>query len=302
MERTPPPFFRQGPSATLRLAVFALLALALLVIDSRLNALATLRQGVATVLYPLQRTLLVPRDALAIADDYVGEVHRLRAENAELRRIEITNARALLQAEQLAGENAQLRRLLGAREPLKVQSVVAEVLYEARDPFSRRVVLDKGSQHGVAAGQPVIDAGGVYGQVTRVFPLTAEVTLVTDRNQTVPVQVARGGLRAVAYGGTEPGLLELRWLPGNADVREGDLLTTSGLDGIYPGGLPVGRVIGVDRGSSTFARVRVRPAADVDRGRMLLVLQADKPVDNTVPPAAPEPPPEPGRRPRRTRD
>lgn len=298
MERTPPPFFRQGPSANLRLGVFALTALALLVIDSRLDVLATLRQGVATVLYPLQRTLLVPRDALALADDYLGEIHRLRAENAELRRIETANARALLRAEHLADENAQLRRLLGAREPLKVRTVVAEVLYEARDPFSRRVVIDQGSQQGVIAGQPVIDAGGVFGQVTRVFPLTAEVTLVTDRNQTVPVQVARGGLRAVAYGGAEPGLIELRWLPGNADVREGDLLATSGLDGIYPSGLPVGRVVGVDRGSSTFARVRVQPAADVDRSRTLLVLQADNTVP-TVPPPPPEPPPDPRKRPRR---
>ena len=287
MERTPPPFFRQGPSADFRLAVFALLALALLVADSRLDLLATLRQGVATLLYPLQRTLLVPRDALAIAADYLGEVGRLRAENAELRRIEAANARTLLQAEQLADENAQLRRLLGAREPLAVRSVVAEVLYDARDAFARRVVIDQGTQQGVAAGQPVIDAAGVYGQVTRAFPLSAEVTLVTDRNQTVPVQVVRSALRAVAYGSTVPGQLELRWLPNNADVREGDALVTSGLDGLYPAGLPVGRVTGIDRGSSTFARVHVQPAANVDRSRMLLVLR----VDNSSLPA-PEPPPE----------
>ena len=298
MERTPPPFFRQGPSANLRIAVFALLALALLVTDARMNWLATLRQGVATLLYPLQRTLLVPRDALGVVADYFGEIGRLRAENAELRRIEIANARTLLQAEHLADENAQLRRLLGAREPLAVQSVVAEVLYDARDPFARRVVIDQGLQQGVAAGQPVIDAGGVYGQVTRAFPLTAEVTLATDRNQTVPVQVVRSTLRAVAYGSTVPGQLELRWLPGNADVREGDLLATSGLDGIYPAGLPVGRVIEVDRGSSTFARVHVRPAADVERSRMLLVLR----IDSKALPAATEPLPEPRRRARKNQD
>lgn len=297
MERTPPPFFRQGPSADFRLAVFALLALALLVADSRLDLLATLRQGVATLLYPLQRTLLVPRDALAIAVDYLGEIGRLRAENAELRRIETANARTLLQAEQLADENAQLRRLLGAREPLAVRSVVAEVLYDARDAFARRVVIDQGAQQGVAAGQPVIDAAGVYGQVTRAFPLSAEVTLVTDRNQTVPVQVVRSALRAVAYGSTVPGQLELRWLPNNADVREGDALVTSGLDGLYPAGLPVGRVTGIDRGSSTFARVHVQPAANVDRSRMLLVLR----VDNSSLPA-PEPQPEARKRPGKALD
>ena len=296
MERTPP-FFRQGPSADFRLAVFALLALALLVADARLDLLVTLRQGVATLLYPLQRTLLVPRDALAIAADYVSEISRLRAENAELHRIEAANARTLLQAEQLADENAQLRRLLGAREPLAVRSAVAEVLYDARDAFARRVVIDQGAQQGVAAGQPVIDAAGVYGQVTRAFPLSAEVTLVTDRNQTVPVQVTRSALRAVAYGSTVPGQLELRWLPNNADVREGDALVTSGLDGVYPAGLPVGQVIGIDRGSSTFARVHVRPAANIDRSRMLLVLR----VDNGNMPA-PEAQPEARKRPGKALD
>ncbi len=122
MDRTPPPFFRQGPSAHVRLAVFSLLALALLVVDSRYGALTTLRQGMATLLYPLQRTLLVPRDAFTLVSEYVGEVTRLRAENAELRRLETANAKTLLQAEQLADENAQLRRLLGAREQVAVRS------------------------------------------------------------------------------------------------------------------------------------------------------------------------------------
>ena len=287
MDRTPPPFFRQGPSAHVRLAVFSLLALALLVVDSRYGALTTLRQGVATLLYPLQRTLLVPRDAFSMASEYLGEVTRLRAENAELRRLETANAKTLLQAEHLADENAQLRRLLGARDQVAVRSVVAEVLYDARDPFSRRMVLDKGSQQGIAPGQPVIDANGLIGQITRVYPLTAEVTMVTDRNQIVPVQIARSGLRAVAYGGAGPGLLELRWLPSNADLKEGDLLSTSGLDGVYPPGLPVGRVTGIERGSSAFARVQVQPVAGVDRSRMLLVLL----VENTLPPP-PEPPAE----------
>jgi rod shape-determining protein MreC len=269
VDRTPPPFFRQGPSAHVRLAVFSLLALALLVVDSRYGALTTLRQGVATLLYPMQRTLLVPRDAFSMASEY---------------------AKTLLQAEHLAEENAQLRRLLGARDQVAVRSVVAEVLYDARDPFSRRMVLDKGSQQGIAPGQPVIDANGLIGQITRVYPLTAEVTMVTDRNQIVPVQIARSGLRAVAYGGAGPGMLELRWLPSNADLKEGDLLSTSGLDGVYPPGLPVGRVTGIERGSSAFARVQVQPVAGVDRSRMLLVLL----VENTLPP-----PPEPAAEPRK---
>lgn len=297
MDRTPPPFFKQGPSANLRLGIFSLLAVALLVVDSRIGALGTLRQGVATLLYPLQRTLLVPRDAAAMAGDYFGEVTRLRAENAELKRLETTNARTLLTAEQLAQENAQLRRLLGAREQTAVRSVVGEVLYEARDPFSRRLVIDKGSQQGVIAGQPVVDAQGLVGQVTRVFPLSAEVTVITDRNHSVPVQVARTGLRAVAYGGTGQGQVELRWLALNTDIKDGDELVTSGLDGIYPAGLPVGRVVGVDR-TTPFARVRVQPTAGVDRSRMLLVLL----VESTALPATPPPEPSPDARRRARRE
>jgi rod shape-determining protein MreC len=286
MDRSPPPFFRQGPSADARLAFFALLGIALLVIDSRSGLLSAMRQGIGTVLYPLQRTLLVPRDAVSISTDYLSEIHRLRAENTELKRIETANARQLLQVEQLAQENRQLRELMGARDRAAVRSVVAEVLYDTRDPFTRKLVLDKGLQHGVATGQPVVDAQGVVGQVTRVFPLSAELTLVTDRNMTVPVQVQRNGLRAIASGGAQPGRMELRYMSVNADLREGDVVATSGLDSLYPPGLPVGRIVSIDRGrTGNFAQVIVEPIGGVDRSRLLLVLQ----VDRAGLPAAPPP-------------
>lgn len=288
MDRSPPPFFKQGPSANARLGLFALLAVALLVVDSRIGVLVTLRQGVATVLYPLQRTLLVPRDALLALGDYAGDVRRLRQENVELRRLEAVNAKSLLQAEQLATENAQLRRLLETRDALPVKSVVTEALYDAPDAFSRKVILDRGTQHGLQAGQPVVDGGGVVGQVTRAHPLTSEMTLITDRNLSVPVQAVRSGLRAVLAGSGTPGVLELRWLPLNADLKEGDLLVTSGLDGLYPPGLPVGRVQSVERGASTFARVQVLPAGQPERSRVLLALSV---LRELPPPPPPEPAP-----------
>ena len=260
--------------------IFAGLSLVLLVLDARSTVFATLRQGVATVLYPVQRTLLVPRDVFHSVSESTTEafhdVGQLRSENAELRRLETANAKTLLLAEHLAAENAELRHLLGAREQVAIPSIVAEVLYQTRDTFARRFVLDKGIQHGLAAGQPVVDAGGVIGQITRTFPLSSELTLVTDRNLSVPVQVDRTGLRAIAYGDSEPGRLELRYVAANADVREGDPISTSGLDGLYPPGLPVGRVVLVDRaGGSTFARIVLEPAGGVDRSRIILVLQPD---------------------------
>ncbi|HVL58247.1 MAG TPA: rod shape-determining protein MreC [Burkholderiaceae bacterium] len=277
MDRSPPPFFKQGPSANARLAFFAVLSIALLIVDTRLGALGPLRQGIGTVLYPLQRTLLVPRDAVAFAGDYLFEVTRLRQENSELRRLEMVNAKALLQAEQIEHENRKLRELLGARERVAVRSLVAEVLYDTRDPFTRKLVLDKGLQHGVAAGQPVIDATGVIGQITRVFPMSSELTLVTDRSMTVPVQIQRNGLRSVAFGGAAPGRMELRYMAVNADIREGDVLATSGLDNLYPAGLPVGRVLTIDKlRSGSFSRIIVEPVAGVDRSRMLLILLSDQ--------------------------
>ena len=286
MDRSPPPFFKQGPSANARLAFFTLLGLALLMIDARTGLLSAMRQGVGTVLYPLQRGLLVPRDTLSMTFDYVGEIARLRTENSELRRIEAANARQLLQVEQLTQENRQLREVMQARDRSAVKSVVAEVLYDTRDPFSRKLVLDKGLQQGITAGQPVVDATGVVGQITRVFPLTAELTMVTDRNLSIPVQVQRSGQRAIATGSTTAGRLELRYMLVNADIREGDTIVTSGLDSLYPPGLPVGRVVTIDRsGSGNFARVVVEPIGSIESSRLLLVLLVDR---SGLPPPPPD--------------
>lgn len=288
MDRSPPPFFNQGPSAHARLAFFAIFAISLLVIDSRLGLLVALREGVGTMLYPVQRTLLVPRDLFGMSADYLAEIRRLRAENAELRRVEVANAKTLQQSEQLAAENARLRELLETRERIALRSVIAEVLYEPRDPYTRKVVLDRGLQHGLLAGQPVIDAHGVIGQVTRVLPLSSEVTLLTDRSAAIPVAVRRTGQRSVAFGGLGTGLLELRFLSAASDLQVGDVLITSGLDGIFPHGLAVGSVERVDSAASSAssARVLVRPAAGLDRSRILLVLLVDR---SALPPP---PPPE----------
>jgi len=285
VEHSPPPFFRQGPSANARLLFFSLLAIALLVVDSRLDVLGRLRQGIATVLYPVQRTLLVPRDVTRVGAEYLADVGRLRAENAELRRLETANANALLQTERLVAENQQLRQLLAMRERTAIRSAVAEVLYDTRDAFSRRLVLDKGQQNGVIAGQPVIDASGVVGQVTRVYPLSSEVTLVTDRRSTIPVEIRRTGERSVAFGGSPDGTIELRYLRTSADVREGDLLVTSGLDGLFPPGLPVGTVRSIEAGSSAFVRVLVEPAAHAERTRLLLILLAEPQAQGASPPS-----------------
>ncbi|MEO6270322.1 MAG: rod shape-determining protein MreC [Lautropia sp.] len=285
MDRSPPPFFRQGPSANARLLFFGLLSLGLLIADARFDALGGLRQGIGNVLFPVQRMLLVPRDTLSLGIRYVTEVTSLRQENAELKRIEALNAKALLQIEQLANENKRLRELAGARERASVRSVLAEVLFETRDPFTRKLVLDKGTQQQISVGQPVIDAKGLVGQVTRTFQFSSEMTLITDRNMTVPVVLQRTGMRSVAFGGAAPGRLELRYLASSADLKEGDLLTTSGLDALYPPGLPVGRIERIERGGDDdFVKVLIAPTAEIQNNHLLVVLQVDT---SAIPPAPP---------------
>jgi len=276
MDRSPPPFFRQGPSATVRLLLFSALALALLVTDARTGLLISLRQGLGTLLYPVQRALLVPRDASRAVFEHVGEIEQLRKENAELRRLETENARQLLLTEQLAQENRELREIVQARERATTRTVVAEVLFESRDPFARRWVIDKGLQHGLVAGQPVVDSHGVIGQVTRVFALSAEITRITDTNLSVPVQSRRTGLRSMASGSETPGRLGLRFVSAHADLTEGDEIITSGLDSLYPAGLAVGTIRRIARETgSQFARIELEPAAQVDAARWVLILLSE---------------------------
>jgi rod shape-determining protein MreC len=285
VDRSPPAFFKQGYSANARLVFFSILAIALLFIDSRLSVLSTLRQGLGMVLYPVQILLLQPRDAAVVGSEYLNDITKLRNENSELKKLEILNAQALLNAEQLAAENAQLRALVGARDKTSVSSLAVEVLYENRDAFTRKLVLDKGQTSGIKLGMPVIDPKGVVGQITRIFPLTSEVTVVTDRNAAIPVQFQRTNQRTVAFGGVDGNRIELRYLPLNTDVKEGDIVATSGLDGVFPPGLPVGKVIRLERGgSNSFARVLLEPIAAVDSTKLMMVLLVDNDALPSKPP------------------
>ena len=273
MEYNPPPLFKQGASARAKVVIFALLAIVLLVVDARTNTLAMLRQFAGTALYPLQVAALAPRDALYAGAGYVGSLTVLQRENTELRNEQTRNAQALQQGQFLAAENAHLRQLLAASERLPVKSVLSEMLYDTRDPFTRKIVLNRGSQHGVSLGQPVIDDTGVVGQVTRLYPFTTEVTLLTDRDQAISVQVVRSGVRSVAYGRGQSGVLELRFIAANADIKKGDTLVTSGLDGVYPAGLAVATVLSVEHKSAdAFARIVCQPAAGIDRHQQFLIL------------------------------
>lgn len=295
LDRTPPPFFRQGPSALTKLMFFSALAVFLMVADVRLKITLPLRTVLATVLNPIELVLRVPIDAWNGGGDYVMGLQRALSSESQARARLAQQAERSARVEQLQVENKRLRDLLGLRPALMVRSQPAEVLYEASDPYSRKVIIDRGMTQGVALASPVINEAGVLGQVTRVYPLSSEVTLLTDKDAAIPVLNVRTQARAAAYG-TATGL-ELRFQAGNADVLPGDILQTSGVDGVYPPGIAVAKVLTVDRKVDTgFARVALAPSALPDGVRHVLVLE---PVGLQMPPKpepVPEEPPKPSRK------
>lgn len=276
LDRTPPPLFRQGLSALSKLTLCSALALFLMVADVRYSYVRPLRSAIAEVLYPFQWLVMQPVNWVRGGSGYFQSLASAQA-GAEAMRV--TMARQTLkaqEAEPLRLENERLRQLLELRQRITTPAVAAQVLYDAADPFSRKIIIDRGTLHGVVAGSPVIDSFGVLGQVTRVYGPVSEVTLITDGDQAIPVLNTRTGVRGVAFGDLTAagGGLELRFTPADTDVQVGDVLSTSGVDGVYPPGLSVARVNQVQRRSeSVFARIGLTPLALVGGTSHVMVMQ-----------------------------
>jgi rod shape-determining protein MreC len=277
LDRTPPPFFRQGQSALSKLIFFAALALFLMVADVRFQLLEPLRATVAAGLLPVQRAIAVPLKMWAGFSGYLQGLASAQAEAEAARRELAAQAERTARTDTLARENGDLRALLELRSAVSARTTAAEIMYTAADPFSRKVFIDRGLNNGVVAGSPVINENGVLGQVTRVFPLSAEVTLMADRDFAISVLNLRTLQRSLAFGGsrsTGQVGMEIRFMSANADVQAGDVLQTSGLDGVYPPGLAVATVKEVERrAEGGFARITLTPAAQSDGLRHVLVLE-----------------------------
>lgn len=288
LDRSPPPFFKQGPSALSKLMFFSALSLFLMVADTRFRITQPVRAALATALYPVQWLALQPVRAVRGGGEYFTSLNQAKIASEEAgRKLALQSMRAG-QVEQLTQENNRLRKLLGLREQLNTPVMAAEVLYDAADPYTRKVIIDKGMAQGVDLGSPVLDESGVLGQVTRVHPLVSEVTLLVDRDLAIPVLNVRTGARSVAFG--DPAVsgsgLELRFMGSNSDVQQGDLLTTSGVDGVYPAGLPVAKISRIERrAESAFAKIYCTPQALVTGARHVMVV---KPGTGQIPPR-PEP-------------
>lgn len=266
-------FFNRGPTPAVRLAFFSLLSLLLLFVDARYQYLESARSALSILVYPLQRLVTAPVMLWRQADTIFVTQNNLIRDNSQLRLQHSTEAAQLQQFKSLQAENQHLRELLAIQQRADYPMQLAEIVYAERDIFKRKLFLNKGGQANVLAGQVVMDDTGIVGQVTRVYPWLSEVTLITDKDHAVPVQVLRSGLRAVVFGSGDTSELALRYMPVSADIKEGDMLVTSGIDGTYPPGLPVAKVIRIERDPAyPFARILCSPVAGVDKQRQLLIL------------------------------
>lgn len=292
LDRTPPPFFRQGPSALSKLTVFSALALFLMVADTRFKITQPLRLAVASVLRPVQWVVMQPVLWAQGGSKYFDALQTAQSSEELARQKMGQMSQRANQVEQLTLENTRLRQLLSLRDRVGAPAVSAQVLYDAADPYTRKVIVDQGLGAGLVAGSPVIDESGVLGQVTRVYPTVSEVTLVIDRDQAIPILNTRTGARGIAFGdgNLNAGMLELRYTAANADVQVGDLLTTSGVDAVYPPGLPVARIERIERrADSAFARIYCKPMAQVGGTAHVMVLApvgaqvTARPVDEVLP-------------------
>lgn len=268
-------FFNRGPSEYVRLVFFVLLSLLLLFIDARFQYLKSTRNILSVLIYPVQRLASLPPELWHETSEYLTLQVRLVQENQQLHEQHATDAAQLQQMADLQAENTLLRSLLEVRQRLGVEARLSKVVYAEHDLSLRKLMLDLGEQSGVQPGQAVIDSGGVVGQITHVYPLLSEVTLITNKDHETPVQIVRNGLRAIMYGTGESHGLEPRFMPTSADIQAGDVLVTSGIDGTYPPGLPVARVESVERDPAyPFARIKCVPATGVNNQRWLFVLSS----------------------------
>ncbi len=267
----------------LRCVLYAVLALCLMVLDTRYDHLGMLRRVVSIVVYPLEVAVASPFEAASWLRESMITRDALRSENARLES-ELRVARfRLLRYDAL---EAEVRRLRGLRENtagVTTKFIVGDILSVDIDAYRARILVDKGARDGVFVGQAVLDFGGVFGQVTHVAELTSEVILISDTSHATPVQINRNGLRTIAVGTGDSNHLKLPYVSTAADMIKGDLLVTSGLGGVFPAGYPVGTIVEVRRDpAASLADIDVQPAAALDRSTQLLFVWPAAPASEAA--------------------
>lgn len=268
-----PAFFAKGPSPITRLTFFTALSLVLMAADSRLQYLANIRESLTTLLHPLQVIANAPVQLYHATDEYFATHHYLLAENARLKKQALLQDIALQRLNTLNLENVNLRDMLAAKQSLAEKTTLAEIIHVGRDSFTKKIIVNRGKNHNVVTGAAAVDAKGVIGQVTRTYPSSSEITLITDKTLAIPVQIERNGLRAIAFGHGRDNTLDLPFLPANVDIKRGDKLITSGIDGVYPAGLAVATVVKmITTADSPFAQIICMPTGGIENNRQILLV------------------------------
>jgi rod shape-determining protein MreC len=284
------PLFERGPSLGTRMVLLVVLSVLLMLLDHRQGHLETARRALSVAVYPIRVLVDLPSAGFGWTRESLSERNRLVAENRELRSESLSQRARLLQISALEAENARLRGLMESPARLANRVQVVEILAVDLDPYRHRIALNRGEQAGVYAGQALLDADGIVGQVIRVNPLGSEAILISDPSHATPVELNRNGLRTVALGIGDVTRMELPFLPNSADIRVGDLLVSSGLGDAFPAGYPVARVTRVERRpGQPFARVEAEPTAALNRTRQVLLVweggeAAEIPVDEVAGP------------------
>jgi rod shape-determining protein MreC len=272
-QQSAPAFFVHGPSPLARLAFFSALSLALIAADSRLEYLNSVRQNLQVLLHPLQLLANAPSRLYRDTTEYFSTHEYLLNENRQLKQNALKQAVELQKLSTLELENNNLRQLLQTNKTIIETSVAAEIMHVGRDLFTKKIIVNRGATHNIVAGEAVVDSTGVIGQVTRIYPLSSEVTLITDKSLAIPIQVERNGLRAIAFGHGRDNTLDLPYLPANVDIQRGDKLVTSGIDGVYPAGLAVATVTQIEvTPDSPFARIICVPTGGVENHKQVLLV------------------------------
>lgn len=274
-----PAFFVSGPRPFSRVMFFCGLSILLMAMDARFDTLKSIRNGFIATLHPLEVIASAPNEWGRHINFYFTSHQRLLNENYQLRQQTLIDRTALQRLSSIEAENGHLRTLLLGDAPLIPQAVLGEIMHMGRDPFSNVIVINRGNRHGVDAGQAVVDGAGVIGQVTRVYPFSSEVTLITDKHLSIPIQIERNQLRAIAFGAGKGNSLDVPYLPTSVDIQKGDKLVTSGIDGVYPPGLAVATVTRIEQSpDSPFAKIVSEPVAGVNNHRQVLILKLPPPT------------------------
>ena len=262
-----------APSHLTRLILLSALSVALMILDHRGHHLEKIRAGLNVLAYPIQLIAAAPAYVGGGIADFFTTRGTLRQDNEKLlaeRRV--LNAK-VQQFDALEEENARLRRMLGSAAQVADKAIAAELIEVSSEPFTRKIVVAKGSRDGVYVGQSVIDAHGIMGQVTQVASQVSRVTLITDAGHAIPVLDNRSGLRMLVFGTGDPDTLKVPYLTSASDIKEGDLLVSSGMGGTFPPGYPVAQVSRiVNDPNEAFLAITAKPAAQLNHGKQVMLI------------------------------